>query len=72
MAKLLETSTYSKIKITQGILVVGFLRRNVGNLWCLDCSEADGFKGTWDSFNIVDVQCHGEEVEYQLNSTILI
>ena len=37
-----------------------------------DCSDEEGFLGSWDSFNIVDVQMEGRVATYSLQSTVLI
>jgi capping protein beta len=35
-------------------------------------SHEDSFQGTWDSFNIVDVELRGNQFVYELNSTVII
>ena len=34
--------------------------------------ENEGFGGSWDSFNVIDIDMHAEEAVFNLSTTIMI
>lgn len=61
-----------KVIKEMGHLAAAFFLKRVLSHIIIVSKDEDGFEGTWDSFNIVDVNFDGNNFVYHLNSTILI
>ena len=69
---LLGVSSLLKVMLEMVVLVVGSLLKSVIIEVFLVPKDEDGFEGSWDSFNIVDVFHDGTSFNYHLHTTILI
>lgn len=47
-------------------------RQKMYNISHKDCNDEEGFDGSWDSFNVVDVTAVGQSYNYKLTTTIMV